>query len=194
MENVSDDELPGLRARILNNSIEILHLFSERMELSSRIAMIKNSSGVGLRLRERELDVIRDSGINDSVLRSIIVSLFEFSIRVQESTTSVVNAGREDDVSFRGDRDHLLTLLGTVLAAPGVEFVTQIEIPESLKTAIQMRGGHIVMEKPRENISEISLGDGCPGDLAWMPESGLLKFRSFPPDPSRLNMIAVVAH
>ncbi|MEM0156533.1 MAG: chorismate mutase [Thermoplasmataceae archaeon] len=194
METVDGDELPELRTRILNNSIAILHLFSERMELSSRIALIKNSSGMDLRLRERELDVIRDSGINDDVLRSILVSLFEFSIRVQESSTSMVNARRENNVAFRGNRDHLLTLLGTVLAAPGVEFLTQIDIPAPLKTAIQMRGGHIVMGKPHENIPEISLGDGCPGDLAWMPEEGLLKFSTFPPDTSRLNMIAVVVH
>ena len=85
METAHNEELSGLRAKILNNSIAILRLFSERMDLSSRIAMIKTSSGLDLRLRDRELDVIRNSGINDEVLRSILVTLFEFSIRTQET-------------------------------------------------------------------------------------------------------------
>ena len=46
METADADELSGLRAKILENSMAILRLFSERMDLSSRIAMIKNSSGM----------------------------------------------------------------------------------------------------------------------------------------------------
>ena len=59
----STRNISGLRAKILNNSIAILRLFSERMDLSSRIAVIKASSGLDLRLRDRELDVIRNSGM-----------------------------------------------------------------------------------------------------------------------------------
>jgi len=194
METADADELSGLRAKILENSMAILRLFSERMDLSSRIAMIKNSSGMDLRLRDRELDVIRDSGIKDDVLRSILVSLFEFSIRTQEAAISGMNVKRGTMVTFRGERDDLLCMLGTVMAAPGVEFVTQTDMPASLKMAIQMRGGHIVVGKPPEGIPEISIGQGCPRDIACMPEDGLLRFRTFPPDPSGLNMIAVVKH
>ncbi|MCL4331200.1 MAG: chorismate mutase [Candidatus Thermoplasmatota archaeon] len=194
METAHNDELSGLRAKILNNSIAILRLFSERMDLSSRIAVIKASSGLDLRLRDRELDVIRNSGINDEVLRSILVTLFEFSIRTQETAISAVNAHRGSEVTFRGKTDDLLSLLGTVMAAPGVEFVTQMDLPESLKTAIQMKGGHIVTGKPPESIPEISIGHECPRDIASMPEDGLLRFSTFPPDPASLNMIAVVKH
>ncbi len=194
METADADELSGLRAKILENSMAILRLFSERMDLSSRIAMIKNSCGMELRLRDRELDVIRDSGIKDEVLRSILVTLFEFSIRTQETAISAVNAHRGSEVTFRGETDDLLSMLGTVMAAPGVEFVTQTDLPASLKTAIQMRGGHIVVEKPPEGIPEISIGHGCPRDIASMPEDGLLRFSTFPPDPSGLNLIAVVKH
>lgn len=194
METADADELSGLRAKILENSMAILRLFSERMDLSSRIAMIKNSSGMELRLRDRELDVIRDSGIKDEVLRSILVTLFEFSIRTQETAISAVNAHRGSGVAFRGETDDLLSMLGTVMAAPGVEFVTQTDLPASLKTAIQMRGGHIVMGKPPEGIPEISIGHECPRDIASMPEDGLLRFSTFPPDPSGLNLIAVVKH
>ncbi len=194
METADADELSGLRAKILENSMAILRLFSERMDLSSRIAMIKNSSGMELRLRDRELDIIRDSGIKDEVLRSILVTLFEFSIRTQETAISAVNAHRGSGVTFRGETDDLLSMLGTVMAAPGVEFVTQTDLPASLKTAIQMRGGHIVMGKPPESIPEISIGHGCPRDIASMPEDGLLRFSTFPPDPSGLNLIAVVKH
>lgn len=194
METADADELSGLRAKILNNSMAILRLFAERMDLSSSIATIKNSSGMDLRIRERELDVIRDSGINDDVLRSILVSLFEFSIRTQEVTTSRMNVHRGTQVTFRGERDDLLSMLGTVVAAPGVEFVTQMDLPASLKTAIQMRGGHMVVEKPPEGIPEISLGRECPHDIACMPEDGLLRFRTFPPDLSSIDMIAVVKH
>ena len=194
METADADELSGLRAKILENSMAILRLFSERMDLSSRIAMIKNSSGMELRLRDRELDIIRDSGIKDEVLKSILVTLFEFSIRTQETAISAVNAHRGSGVTFRGETDDLLSMLGTVMAAPGVEFVTQTDLPASLKTAIQMRGGHIVMGKPPESIPEISIGHECPRDIASMPEDGLLRFSTFPPDPSGLNLIAVVKH
>lgn len=194
METADADELSGLRAKILENSMAILRLFSERMDLSSRIAMIKNSCGMELRLRDRELDVIRDSGIKDEVLRSILVTLFEFSIRTQETAISAVNAHRGSGVTFRGETDDLLSMLGTVMAAPGVEFVTQTDLPASLKTAIQMRGGHIVMGKPPEGIPEISIGHECPRDIASMPEDGLLRFSTFPPDPFGLNLIAVVKH
>ena len=194
METADADELSGLRAKILENSMAILRLFSERMDLSSRIAMIKNSSGMELRLRDRELDIIRDSGIKDEVLKSILVTLFEFSIRTQETAISAVNAHRGSEVTFRGETDDLLSMLGTVMAAPGVEFVTQTDLPASLKTAIQMRGGHIVVGKPPESIPEISIGHECPRDIASMPEDGLLRFSTFPPDPSGLNLIAVVKH
>lgn len=105
-----------------------------------------------------------------------------------------MNAHRGSGVAFRGETDDLLSMLGTVMAAPGVEFVTQTDLPASLKTAIQMRGGHIVMGKPPESIPEISIGHECPRDIASMPEDGLLRFSTFPPDPSGLNLIAVVKH
>ncbi len=160
--------------------MDIIRLFSERIALSRDIARLKNASGMDLRVRERELEVMRKMDLGDPVLNSIVRSLFEFSIRSQESFSGKPsNITAPDTITLGGDRDGLLWILGSLVSRPGIEFYATSRIPEALVLSVQHSGGHIVSAEGPADSANICLGRSGTDCWAEMPESNLLVIRNF---------------
>ena len=175
----TENHLEVMRNRLLANSMDIIRLFSQRIALSREIARVKNSAGIDFRVRERELDVIRKLDLGDFVLNSILNSLFEFSIRCQESSSMASNAASiPAETTLRGDEDGLLWILGRLISAPGVEFYSVSNIPDILRISLQYSGGHIINGAPPSEAVDICIGFSNKGCSVEMPDSNTLVLRN----------------
>lgn len=186
------EKVNALRSELLENSMEIIRLFSRRMEISRDIAMLKSASGMNLRIRERELEVMENLCLQDDILKSIIKSLFEFSIRSQEISMGDQHSWKRRDVSFSGNHDDLLFLLGTSISNPGVEIFSESDVDEPLKGAIQRGGGHIVVDKIPQEAKLVCLGFSDRKCFVSMPDKDHITFAEFPPLNSDTNQFGIV--
>ena len=175
----TENILDNLRERMLRNSMDIIRLFSERIEISREIARVKSASGMDLRVRERELDIMRKMDLGDSVLNSILSSLFEFSIRSQESFRGIpANCTTPAEIALSGDREGLLWILGSLVSKPGIEFYATSRIPDAMALSVQHSGGHIVnAEGPTDSV-KICLGTSGMDCWAELRDSNLLVIRN----------------
>ena len=140
-----ENELGDLRTLLLQNSSEIISLFRQRAELAKRIGVIKRELGLPSRIRERETEVLKELDESDYFGRSILLSLFEFTI-ANEEVTDNLPASRSigEPVRIRGAQDSIQFIAGLLISRPGIEVYSTVELPEHLKEGIQAYGSHIV--------------------------------------------------
>ena len=140
-----ENELGDLRTLLLQNSSEIISLFRQRAELAKRIGVIKRELGLPSRIRERETEVLKELDESDYFGRSILLSLFEFTITNEEVADNVpASRNLGEPVRIRGTQDSIQFIAGLLISRPGIEVYSTVELPEHLKEGIQAYGSHIV--------------------------------------------------
>ncbi len=162
IQEISESEkLQRLRSSIAENSQNLVDLFRERALLAQEIGRVKREAGLPPRIREREEAVLEGLGGMDRLSRSIMSSLFEFSI-INEHDSTYIDArhnleGRE--FIIHGPRPNLELLAGLLLSRPGVDFYSGKPLPEALEAGIQVNGGHIIFGEPKEPDITVCLGE-----------------------------------
>ncbi len=140
-----ENELGDLRTLLLQNSSEIIGLFKQRAELAKRIGIIKRELGLPSRIRERETEVMKEFDDSDYFGRSILLSLFEFTIANEEAIDNEsTSRNNREPVKVRGAQDSIQFIAGLLISRPGIEVYSTVELPEHLKQGIQAYGSHIV--------------------------------------------------
>lgn len=164
----SDERLETLRSKLAVNSQSLIDLFRERATIAREIGDIKKELGLPPRIREREEAVMNSLRDLDSVSRSIISSLFEFSI-VNE-TSSPANGhpshtGR-DRMKITGPTKDLEFLAGLIVSRPGVEVYSDATLPDSIERGFQLNGAHIIhASHPVSDITICLLEDSKDCDI-----------------------------
>lgn len=187
------EQLDTVRGKLSENSFLIIDLFRERAELAKQIGRIKKEIGLPARIREREEDVMVKMGDMDQLSRSIISSLFEFSIlnegeKGPDDSDFLVES---EEVKLSGPRKFLEFIAGLLFSGPGVEVYAESELPSPILTGLQMKGAHIIYGSTQGSDMEICLqgnGENC---NVWLSESGELHLRTMPPVNDRILRIRV---
>lgn len=141
-----------MRDELYNNSKDILRLLEKRKELAAQIGECKNISGLKVRNREREIEIL-NSLSDDKFMEMILNLLFELSINYEITGKkannlirySVTNNGTKY-AEYKSHKDNLIFLLSRILNPGTVILCKHDEICEFLT----MAGHHItdIMEKP----------------------------------------------
>lgn len=165
LSNESAPQLDKLRKRLERNTSSLIGLFRERVTLAREIGKIKEENSIPIRIRQRErelLDSVRDM---DEVSRSIISSLFEFTI-VNESSLEGNSRLSEKSLELSGEKGQLMLLAGLLISSPGVEAYTLDQLPEPLELGIQANGGHIVFDDIENPDLVVGIGIMVPCGVA----------------------------
>ncbi len=174
LSNESAPQLDKLRKRLERNTRNLMDLFRERATLAREIGHFKEENSIPIRIRQREkelLDSLRDL---DEVSRSIISSLFEFTI-VNESLSLEGNSRiSEKSIELSGEKGQIMLLAGLLISSPGVEIYTSAQIPEPLKIGIQANGGHIIFENIEDPDLVVGIGIKQPCGVA-IDSSGTMR-------------------
>lgn len=166
-------KLEQLRSRIAENSQNLIELFHERATLAREIGTIKKELGLPARIREREEFVLEDLGDMDPLSRSIISSLFEYSIINEDNDpgNSRMENFEVQRFSVSGAKSDLELFAGLLISKPGVDFYSVDKLPEALSEGIQVNGGHIIVGEcsdpdiilclgPQRGKCDFSISDG----------------------------------
>lgn len=160
-ESKESGSLQDLRKSIAENSRNLVELFRERAVLAREIGKVKRDAGLPSRIREREETVLEGLGDMDAFSRSIMSSLFEFSIINEhdgENGQSKTNLeGREFTVG--GSKNDLEMLAGLLISKPGVDVYSESPLPEAFVEGVQANGGHIIIGNHTDPDITICLGD-----------------------------------
>lgn len=178
-ESSEYEKLRKLRASLAGNSQKLVELFRERANLAREIGRVKRDAGLPSRIREREEAVLEGLGELDSFSRSIMSSLFEFSITNEHederrSAKSLLD-GRE--FTIKGTGEELELLAGLLVSRPGVDFYSERALPETFEEAVQVNGGHIVIGSHMNPDITICLGGNVGGCDFAITRSGEMHFR-----------------
>lgn len=173
------EKLQELRSRIADNSRALIDLFRERADLAREIGEVKRELGLPSRIREREESVLNGLGAMDTFSRSIISSLFEFSILNEDRNHRSASRVKLEDQLFSvsGSREELEILAGLLISRPGVDVYSELELPTSMEQGIQVNGGHVIMgehDSPDITVCLDGNNDGCDFSLT---DENELKFR-----------------
>lgn len=154
-------KLQDLRRSIAENSRNLVDLFRERAELAREIGRVKREAGLPSRIREREETVLEGLGELDPFSRSIMSSLFEFSI-INEHDGGFVssqNTLEEHRFTLAGSRNDLEFLSGYLISRPGVDVFSENPLPEAFIEGVQANGGHIIKGDHSNPDITVCLGD-----------------------------------
>lgn len=141
-----------LRDELYNNSKDILSLLKKRKELAAQIGECKNVSGLKIRNREREIEILKSLS-DDKFMELILNLLFELSINYEIVDNQTINSikysiiiNETRYVEYKSQKDNLIFLLSRILNPGTVILCKQAEICE----ALTMAGHHVtdIMEKP----------------------------------------------
>lgn len=140
-------QLDKLRKRLERNTRNLVALFRERADIAKEIGQVKEENSIPIRIREREKEILDSLPELDVLSKSIISSLFEFTIANEH-----VHAGKMvnpilGSLSLSGEPRELLLLAGLLISAPGVEVYNERPLPGPLELGIQANGGHVVHEE-----------------------------------------------
>ncbi|PYB68960.1 hypothetical protein DMB44_01275 [Thermoplasma sp. Kam2015] len=127
-------DLEDLRAKVLENTRQLVLLMNERMELARHIAEIKGDHGMQIRDPVREA-LVRQELKTDNPLLNLI---FEATIVEQVGGIKL-----DDPIQLSGTRDSLMFILGLFICRPGLE-VHSKNVPESFIKGCSVSGGHFV--------------------------------------------------
>lgn len=147
-----------LRKRLERNTRNLVELFRERARLAKEIGQFKEEKSMPIRIRQRERELLASIPEMDGISRSIISSLFEFTI-VNETGQEENNTNLSGKtIALSGDLEHLQLLAGLAVSSPGVEVYSRESLPEALKVGIQANGAHIVVDDLHEPDLILGLG------------------------------------
>jgi chorismate mutase len=140
------NELENLRNALYDNSKDILELLEKRMQIAKKIGEFKNSEGLKIRNREREIEILKSLS-EDRFKEAVLNILFEFSINYE-----VTHRGAPDSVKcsyfidgtgyveFRSERENLIFILSKLLNPGSIISCENEEIRE----AMSMAGHHVI--------------------------------------------------
>lgn len=173
------EKLQELRGKIAENSRNLIGLFRERAFLAKEIGRVKRENGLPPRIREREEEVLEGLGDMDNLSRSIMSSLFEFSIINEHEGDSreARSLLEKSEFCVRGSTNDLETLAGLLISRPGVDVYADKTLPENFKEGIQANGGHIISGEHSNPDITLCLGvvqDTCDFSIS---RDGEMKYR-----------------
>ena len=156
------EKLQELRARIADNSESIVRLFRQRSQLAREIGDLKKELGLPPRIREREESVLDALGEMDPFSKSIVSSLFEYSIvnEINNSHRAGYLESEERNITVKGPRSSLELLTGLLIAKPGTQVYSETKLPPSLEEGIQVNGGHIIRGNQSDPDLTVCLNEG----------------------------------
>ena len=147
LSNESAPQLDKLRKRLERNTRNLMGLFRERATLAKEIGQFKGENSIPIRIRQRERELLESLRDLDELSRSIVSSLFEFTIVNESASLEGHSHIGEKSLKLTGEKGQLMLLAGLLISSPGVEAYTSAQLPEPLKIGIQANGGHIVFEE-----------------------------------------------
>lgn len=145
LSSESAPQLDKLRKRLERNTRNLMELFRERATIAKEIGQFKEENSIPIRIRQRERELLESFPDLDDMSRSIISSLFEFTIVNESSSIKGNDALSGKSLVLSGETGQLQLLAGLFISAPGVEVYSPVPLPDSIKTGIQAKGGHIVV-------------------------------------------------
>ena len=143
-------QLDKLRKRLERNTRNLLDLFRERAEIAREIGLIKEANSIPIRIRERENEILNSTPGLDGLSRSIISSLFEFTIANERTDPEEKASLAHGILALSGEVGQLQLLAGLLMSSPGVEVYSSRPMPGPLELGIQAKGGHVVPEQLHE--------------------------------------------
>lgn len=142
-----------LRKRLEMNTRSILGLFRERVNIARDIGQAKQENSIPIRIRKREDELIESIPDLDVLSRSIISSLFEFTIINEQWEAPEITGMEESFLLLSGKIEHLQLMAGLIMSAPGVEVYSGKPLPGLLVQGIQANGAHVVVgEYPEPDL------------------------------------------
>ena len=158
------NKLDDLRNEIYLNSKKILELLEKRRELAERIGDVKDSEGMNIRNREREIEILKALSYDD--FESYVLNiLFEFSIHYETQSGINFNTldysetiGETKYLKFSGKHENLIFLLSQIFNPSSVIQCMNKHISEIMEDS----GHHIVdyVEDPDIVINLNGSGNG----------------------------------
>lgn len=149
LTNRDATKLEELRSRLAENSESLIRLFRERASLAREIGELKKDMGLPPRIRERENTVIESMPELDTISKSIMSALFEFSIvnEMEHSEKVIQGSSRAERIGVSGSWDELNFLAGLMVSRPGVEVYAEKSLPPAIERGLQTNGAHIIHDK-----------------------------------------------
>lgn len=184
------NELDNLRGDIYLNSKEILELLEKRKELAEKIGDVKNSKGMSIRNREREIEILKTLS-SDGFEESVLNILFEFSIHYEEKPNidpgslhypEIINGIRY--IKYSGEYDNLIFLLASIFNPGSLIQCKNKSISETMG-----RSGHHIVDYVDNPDIIINL-DGAIQDIILRDNSLLISER-FIENKNRIYSIVI---
>jgi len=173
-------ELSTLRESIMANTISLLELFGERIELARKISSVKYLQSSDFRDRDQEMNVLRSLENITPVERRILNMIFEFTISAERFVYT--NPKRINiPMKISGDVDSLLCLAGMIISSPGVEIHITGDLPVCMENSIISRGGHIIKGTTESADLRLCIQKKCDGCDVFISGDGTLEILSEAP-------------
>lgn len=183
-----ENRLEKLRKELECNTADIVKLFRDRVSIAEEIGKLKEEHSIPIRIRDREQELLLSMGISDRISRSIISSLFEFTIVNESEEENHPGLPDGKELVLEGTVEQLELLAGFLISSPGMEVYSSSPLPGPLKTGLQSRGAHIISGDVPDPDLVIGIGglEGCGISIGI---NGILRIRSdclFTKRPSRI--------
>ncbi len=174
-----DSTLREIRRKIFENTVQILELVRERMELAQAVGQQKRSMNMPMRNRERELEIIGNLGNLDDNQKSILNMLFEITVLqqlegIEEPVIDPSDRDQEGFMEIRGSPGLLSYFLGLVVSSPGFRLDLHDSGDRNLALGAIQRGGHVTGEVAEEDVQRFGLMNP-EGECIAVLDGGLLR-------------------
>lgn len=140
--------LLSTRDELYRNTLQIIELVRERIRLAEEIGREKDTLGLPLRNRQRELEVLDSIPSLGEIEKSILNMIFEITILNESNERPMISLPESDgegrdEVVLTGPENLLQYSLGLIASHPGLELRDNAGIPENLALGVIQGGGHI---------------------------------------------------
>ena len=184
------NELDNLRAEIYLNSKKILELLEKRRELAERIGDVKNSEGIIIRNRKREIQILKALAYDDFE-KFVLNILFEFSIHYETQPRINFNALDYSEtindmryIKFSGKHENLIFLLSQIFNPGSV-----IQCMDKNISEIMEGSGHHIVDYVESPDIVINLNGGGNGII--FRDGSLLISERFIKNKNRIYNIVI---
>lgn len=155
-------KLNDLRDQIFNNTVLMVKLFRERKELAEEIGRLKQTMNLRIRDKVRENEVLENIPDLNPIEIRLMRMVFEMTISgeflnigVKAATSIEQNSGA---VNIQSDFESLCMITGLLASSPGIEILSEKDLPVILSNALTWRGAHLVSQSEGETDYKICLG------------------------------------
>lgn len=189
--------LLSIRDELYRNTVQIIDLVRERIRLAEMIGREKESLGIPLRNRERELEIIDSIPELGDIEKTVLNMIFELTIQNEASERPKIrlhdsNEEKEEEIVLAGPDGLLHYSMGLLISHPGFELRDMVGVPENLALGVVQRGGHITSGARSIGASNITLTGNDGQKLAAIEKGRLVISRILLEGDSRNEVMEAI--